>query len=180
LRYWRPHTLSSTAKRPITLQPPNRSFTHLPSTNYTLTLFVTHLAYLTQAATCNLLLSFLIPNITPLFHLTLPPKHTPSSTTNGQHPHPAPAYQLIPIWHPLHPPPPQPNLISPVLESATMPKGSGNTAQNSTARGGSKMFSEDNVVVPLMATGITSISHQQYNMMSALDGSKTADSSNIS
>lgn len=47
-------------------------------------------------------------------------------------------------------------------------------ADNSTA--GQKMVPADCVSVLLMAIGNTSISKAQYNMMSALDGSRTASS----
>ncbi|CAI6331508.1 unnamed protein product [Periconia digitata] len=45
---------------------------------------------------------------------------------------------------------------------------------DSTSSG--KMFSESTVAVLLMAMGTTSISSTQYEMMSALDGDKTASS----
>lgn len=44
------------------------------------------------------------------------------------------------------------------------------------AKGAGKMFSEDTVAVLLMALGSVSISSDQYKMMSALDGTKTASS----
>jgi hypothetical protein len=39
-----------------------------------------------------------------------------------------------------------------------------------------KMYSEDTIAVLLAANGVSSISMKQYDMMSALDGSKTAAS----
>lgn len=38
-----------------------------------------------------------------------------------------------------------------------------------------KMFSSDVVAAVLMSTGTTSLSRKNYEMMSALDGNKTAD-----
>lgn len=40
----------------------------------------------------------------------------------------------------------------------------------------SKMYSEDTIAVLLAVNGINSISSAQYDMMSALDGTKTANS----
>ncbi|KAF2252988.1 hypothetical protein BU26DRAFT_587719 [Trematosphaeria pertusa] len=52
----------------------------------------------------------------------------------------------------------------------------GKSASDANGTGEGKMFSENTVAVLLMAVGNTSISVSQYDMMSALDGNKTASS----
>lgn len=50
------------------------------------------------------------------------------------------------------------------------------SADNNSAAGSSKLIPADCVSVLLMAIGNTSISKAQYDMMSALDGQRTASS----